>query len=231
MSDGSWAVAELVATVALPAVALMWLTDDAYLGPAVGLVVALLAPLVWAVVSAVRERRVSALAVIAAVSVLLTGGVGLFELDVRWFALKEALVPAGMGLVVIVTAHTRFAAIAVLLDRVLDPERTTAALHAAGGAVEFSRVSTRGTRLLGGVMLISAAATYALARVMVRSASGSEGFGTELGRYTIASLVAVGLPIALAMAWVLRGVILALEDASGTAIDALLRTTGGERDA
>lgn len=175
-------VAELVATIALPAAALIWLTDEAWLGPAWGLVVALVPPLAWAVLSMVRERRVSALAVIAAGSVLLTGGVGLFELDTRWFALKEAAVPALLGLAAIATAGTRFAVLPILLDRILDPDRLASALRAGGGEAAFERLARRGTAMLGGTMLLSAVATFGFALYMVQAPAGSEAFGSELGR-------------------------------------------------
>ncbi|HHO50837.1 MAG TPA: hypothetical protein ENK18_08150, partial [Deltaproteobacteria bacterium] len=63
-NQGRWAVAELVATVALPTVALIWLTDAERLGPLYGLGAALVPPILWSIVSMIRERRVSALAVI-----------------------------------------------------------------------------------------------------------------------------------------------------------------------
>ncbi len=216
-------VAELIATVALPAVALIQLTDADWLGPFWGLVVALIPPLLWALLSMVRERRVSALAVIAAGSVLLTGGVGLFELDTRWFALKEAAVPAALGLAAIVTAPTRYAVLPILLDRVLDADKVADALRAGGGEAAYDRLARRGTVMVGALMLTSALGTFCFALYMVQAPAGTEAFGEELGRYTALSFPVVGIPATLAMAWVLRGVLIALEELTGGDLEALMR--------
>lgn len=221
--QGRWAVAELVATVALPTVALIWLTDADRLGPFYGLVAALLPPLAWSVASMIRERQVSALAVIALVSVSLTGGVGLLQLDPRWFAIKEAAVSGLLGLAAAASAPTRFAVLPILLDRVLDPDRVAHALAEAGAEARFEATARRGTVWIGGVLLLSAGLTFVLARVLVHSPTGTEAFADELGWFTALSFPLVGVPATVGMALVLRSVILELEAATGVELEELLR--------
>ncbi len=217
---------ELVATVVVPTVVLVGFTGEAWLGPRLGLVVALAAPLGFGVWSMVRERKVSALAVIAIVSVLLTGSVGLLELDPAWFAIKEAAVPVVLGGLTAATAHTRFALFPVLFDRLLDPDRVDEALDHQARA-SFDAASRRGTRLAGGIFAASAVASWTLARFVVTSPTGTEAFAAELGTFTTLSFFAVGLPTTFAMAWVLRDVLVRLEELAGVDVESLFRGDPG----
>lgn len=120
------------------------------------------------------------------------------------------------------TAHTRFALLPLLFDRLLDPERVDAALDAPARAT-FDAASQRGTLWAGAIVAGSAVVSYGLARFVVHSPSGTPAFASELGTFTTLSFVVVGLPTTFAMAWVLRGVLLELEALAGTDIEDLLR--------
>ena len=221
--ESRWATAELVATVVLPGFALIFLTDQDRLGPTVGLVVALVPPILWGIVSMVREGQVSALAVLALVSVLLTGGVGLLRLDAGWFALKEAAVPVLIGVGTFVTATTRYAVVPILLARMFDLDRVYEAAEARGTREALESTLVRATRLAGGVLVGTAVVTWALARFMVQSETGTEAFADELGQYTLVSVPALLIPSTVLMAWVLSGVLGAVESATGEEPDAFLR--------
>lgn len=174
------------------------------------LLAALALPLGWGLWDLWRQRRVNAMSAIGIVSTLLTGGVGLLELDARWFAAKEAAVPAAMGLAVAASAWTRHPLIhALVFDAaLLDTERIHAALAARGAESAFERVLRLGTLGLAAIFFATAAASYGLARWIVTSPAGSAAFNGELGRLTLLSyplvaLPAMGLMIAL-MAWLAR---------------------------
>ena len=219
--DNRWAIAELVATVVLPAVTLLFLTSEDRLGPLWGLVVALTPPLVWSILSMVREGKISVLAVIAVVSVLMTGGVGLLRLDSTWYALKEALVPAMMGVGAIATASTEFAVVGVILDRVLDFDKVR---DQAGDQHQLVDTAVRtATFRVGVVLLATAVVTWVLSRWVVVSEGGTEAFADELGRYTLLSVPVLMIPSTIAMAWVLNQVFGAIEAATGEEPESFLR--------
>jgi hypothetical protein len=46
--------------------------------------------------------------VLGLVSILLTGGIGLLQLDTRWLAVKEAAIPGLIGLAVLMSTRTRY---------------------------------------------------------------------------------------------------------------------------
>ena len=226
MSRGSpqrAALVDLAVNVVAPTVVLLFLSGESWLGPTVGLLVALSFPLGHAATTLVSARRVSPLAALGVVSVLLTGGIGLLELDVRWFALKEALFPLVIGFAIVVSVRTRWPAIPTLLDSLIDGDKLSQALGARGEAEAHAKALVRSTWQMGGIFVLSAVGTLLLARLMVTSPTGTEAFTTELGRYTAASFPAIGLTSTAAMMVVLRGVLLGIERRSGVSLDDLLR--------
>ena len=219
--DNRWTIAELVVNVAIPAFTLIFLTSEDRLGPLWGLVVALVPPIGWSILSMVRERQVSVLAVISLVSVLFTGGVGLLRLDAAWYALKEAIVPAGMGIGAVISTRTRFAVVQVLLDRLLDFDRVRAA--AGERSDEVQQAVRTATWRVGVILIVTAVVTYVLARWVVQSDGGTEAFADELGRYTLLSVPALMIPSTIAMAWVLNQVFVRIESATGEEPESFLR--------
>lgn len=220
-ASGRETLVELVCNVVAPTVVLLFLSGADRLGPALGVVVALAFPLGHAAATVARTRTASPLTLIAVVGVLLTGGIALLELDVRWFALKEALVPALFGVGVTLSAGTRWSVLEVMLARVLHGERVREALDERGTTARFAARLAQSTRRVGALFLASSALTLVLARWMVTSPTGTEDFAAELGRYTAMSFPAVGLPTALGMALVLRALLAGLEEDTGREIDDL----------
>ncbi|MFT6146268.1 MAG: hypothetical protein ACJAZO_002436 [Myxococcota bacterium] len=221
--NSSSAIVELLINVAAPTIVLVFLSTEDWLGPVWGLAVALAFPLCFSLYTAVRARRVSPIAIIVIGSVLLTGGIGLFELDVRWFAWKEAAVPLIMGVFVLVSTRTPWPAIPTLLDPLLDADKVKARLDEEGTAQAHESALVWATLWIGLVLVLSAVGTFAFARVMVTSATGTEAFTSELGSYTGWSLAAVGIPTLIGMGVVLRGLLIGIEDRTGVDVDALLR--------
>jgi hypothetical protein len=213
---------ELACTVVVPTVVLMFGTP--WLGAVGALVTALLFPIGFLVGSMIHDGRPSALAVVSLVSVVLSGGVGLLQLDPRWFAVKEAAVSTLLGLAMVGSAWTRYSVVPVVLERVFDAARTRAVLDETGGGPAFDRATRKATVQLGLVMLASAVGSFLLARAFVHSPSGSEAFTQELGRYTFWSIPIVTAPVLLASGLVMNRVIDALEAATGGRWEDLLVT-------
>lgn len=212
--------------MAIPTVVLLF--GSSSLGPKLALGVALAPPLGFAVASMVREGRPSGLSLLSLASVLLTGGVGVLELDARWFAAKEALLPTLFGLGIAASAATRYCVVNVLLGRVLDPERVAQALARSGAAGRYVAVTRRATVELGVVTVLSGVASFALARMLVDAPTGSEAFNEQLGGYTLWSFLGVTLPVMALSVWVLQRALNGLQDAFGEPIDHLLRTSHPE---
>jgi hypothetical protein len=214
---------ELGVNVAAPTFVLMFLSGDDWLGPLYGLLTALVFPVGRAVFTLVTTRNVSFINVLGFISVLLTGGIGVFEIDVAWFAWKEAVFPFFMGIGCVLSLWTRWPALPALLDAVLDSERVLAILTENEQVTAHNVQLRRATFQMGLVCIITAIGTFVFARYMVVSPGGTEAFNTELGWYTGLSLPVLALPSTLLLMVVLRNVLLGLEERTGMEIDDLLK--------
>jgi hypothetical protein len=192
---------EIAVTIVLPGVVLMTLSGADRLGPVGALVAALALPLGWGAWDGWRRRRLNWLALVGIASTLLTGGIGLLQLDAHWLAVKEAAVPALMGLVIAASTWTRRPLIhALVFDAaLLDTARIGAVLAAKGSNAAFEARLRQGTLLLGALFGASAVASYALARWVVASPAGTEAFNQELGRLTLLGYPLITLPTMLAL--------------------------------
>lgn len=224
MSKGTEAMLELGANVVAPTVALLVLSDEARLGPVLGLVVALAFPFAHAARGVAREGRFSPLTVLAVVSVALTGGIGLLELDARWFAVKEALVPTAIGLATLGSLRSPWPVVETILWRVLDEERVVRALVARGTRARFERRIARTTLAFGGLFAGSGLSSFLLARYLVVSSSGTPAFNEELGRFTALSFPVVAVPVTIGMVIALRILLAGIEEDTGQLVDDLLMT-------
>ncbi len=196
---------EIGIAIVVPALILMKLSDAQHLGPARALVLALAFPLGWGLYEGLRKRHLSWIAVLGLLSTLLTGGIGLLQLDAQWLAVKEAAVPGLIGLVVFASAFTRTPLIRALVynDTVLDVQRVQRHLEERGHVQAFEARLRTGTLLVAGTFAFSAVMNYALARWIVTSPAGTEAFNEELGRLTLVSYPMIALPSMLMMAGVL----------------------------
>lgn len=192
---------EILITVLLPAVVLMLLSKPERLGTTWALVLALIFPLGWGLKEAVTKRKTSWMAVLGVVSTLLTGGIGLLKVDPFWLAVKEAAVPALIGLVVLGSNWTRWPLIRILVfsPTLFDVDRINQALTARGTTVPFELKLRTGTLALAGVFFFSAVMNYVLARWIVTSPAGTEAFNEELGRLTLVSYPVIAVPSMLMM--------------------------------
>lgn len=205
------ALIEIGITIVVPAVILMKLSGAAQLGPLRALLLALVFPLAWGVWDGWRRRRLNWLSVLGVVSTLLTGGIGLLQLDAQWLAVKEAAVPLAIGLAVLGSAWTRQPLIRILVFNadLFDVDRVHKALAERGTEAAFEARLRQGTMLLAGTFFFSAIANYVLARWVVTSPAGTEAFNHELGRLTLLSYPVIALPSMVMMMalmfWLARG--------------------------
>jgi hypothetical protein len=151
--------------------------------------------------------------------VTLTGGIGLMELDARWLAIKEAALPAGLGVLALVSSHRGGPGIEFLLGRMLDADAMNQALNERNTMPEWLASAAIATRRTGYILFVSAIANFALARTLVVSEGGSQAFAEELGRFTAMSFPVIGIPTTLLMGWVLRDLLLAMEKYTDKPID------------
>lgn len=220
---------ELTVTLLIPSLILMKLSGADSLGPVNALLVALAFPLGWGVREYLRQRKFNFFAALGFISVLLTGGIGLLQLDPQWLAVKEAAIPAVLGMVVAGSAFTRYPLVRVLLfsPAIMQVDRIHAALDARGTRAAFEDKLVHATWMLAGSFLFSAVMNYFLASWVVTSAPGTEAFNEELGRLALLSYPVIALPSMLMMMGVLFYLARALRHLAGLGLADILNSTKG----
>lgn len=194
--------------IAIPAVILMKLSGENALGPVGGLVVALAFPLTYGVVDFARRREWNIVSVLGFVSVLLTGGIGLLQLDPKWIAVKEAAVPAILGIAVVLSMRTRFPIVRTFLynDKIIRVQEVDEALARRGNHAAFDRTLVNASWMLAGSFFVSSVLNFVLAKLIVKSQPGTTAFNEELGRMTALSYPVIVVPsmiIMIAALWYL----------------------------
>lgn len=192
---------DLLISILIPSLILMKLSGEERLGADGALVLALAFPLGWGLFELARYRKFNWIALLGLVSVLLTGGIGLLQLDPQWLAIKEAAIPGIIGLAVLGSTRTRFPLIRTLLynPKVLNVEKVHQQLERNGQTAHFETRLLRATYFLSGTFFFSSFMNYVLAKWIVNSPAGSEAFNAELGRMTLLSYPMIAIPSMLMM--------------------------------
>ncbi|MGR5244492.1 VC0807 family protein [Vibrio sp. PNB23_22_6] len=192
---------EILFNVFIPSFILMKFSGDEHLGTAMALVVALLFPIVYGGMDLIRNKKFNFISALGFVSVLLTGGIGLLELDTRWLALKEALIPGLIGLAVLGSTFTRYPFMQKMLlnDTVLNLSLIKERLSARGRTEEFERCLMSSNYLFASTFAFSSAMNYFLATWIVTSPAGTVAFNEELGKLTLYSYPIIAIPSMLMM--------------------------------
>ena len=192
---------DLIVSILIPSFILMKLSGENDLGASGGLIAALSFPLGWGLFELIKYRKFNFIALLGLVSVLLTGGIGLFELDTKWLAIKEATIPAVIGIAVLVSTFTPYPLIRALLfnPEVMDVEKITQRLEENNSTDAFDNGLMKATYFIAGSFAFSAVMNYILAKWLVTSPAGTPEFNEQLGQLTLYSYPMIALPSMLMM--------------------------------
>lgn len=187
---------DLLVSIAIPAFILMKLSGDAQLGPSGGLILALSFPLGWGIFELIKYKKFNFIAFLGLANVLLTGGIGLLELDLKWLAIKEAAIPAAIGIAVLISTFTSKPLIKAIIfnPAVMDVDKIIKRLQQNNCLHAFEQRLMKATYLVAGSFAFSAIMNYVLAKWIVTSPTGTPEFNEQLGQLTLYSYLMIALP-------------------------------------
>ena len=189
--------------VLLPALILMkgneylaGLWPEAATRPTAVLCVALAFPLGMGLYDWVISRTWNVFSILGAVSVLLTGGIGLLKLPPAWVAIKEALIPFILALAVFASDWLGKPLVKVLLLRpeLLNTDVIEARIAQLSAQRRLDAIVRLSNGLFGVSFLLSTVLNYTLAVWIVRSPAGTEAFNEEIARMMLLSYPVIVLP-------------------------------------
>lgn len=225
-------LANLAFNIILPTLILTKLSGDGSiegewgLGIKWALIVALSFPLIYGLNDLIQNGKVNFFSVLGLAGVLLNGSVGLFELDPKYIAIKEAAIPAIIGIVVLFSLRTRYPLIKIFLfnDQMINTEKVNQALKAHHAEKHFEQRLIKATYMFSGSMLLSAILNYILAVVVVTAPAGSMEFNEQLGKMTALSFPVIALPVTVVMMFALFYLFRGVTQLTGLPLEDIVRT-------
>ncbi|MBA6303918.1 VC0807 family protein [Colwellia sp. MB02u-14] len=215
---------EIIFNIAIPSLILMKLSGDEYLGTVPALIVALLFPLGYGLSDFIRNKSMNFIALLGFLSTLLTGSIGLFELDVEWLAIKEAAIPAVIGLVVLISGFWGKPLIAkVMLNPLLfNLDLIYQTLENKNKTQAFKARIQWANHLLSSTFVFSAAMNYLLAKWIVVSPAGTTEFNEQLGEMTLLSYPVIAIPSMVMLIAIMFYVVRSSMKLTGLTLDQIL---------
>lgn len=187
---------ELIICIIIPTLILKKLSGDEQLGSNLALIFALSLPLGFGVYEFVASKKVRFVPALGFISIMLTGGIGLLQLDVKYIAIKEALIPLVLGVATLVSTYTKYPLIRTFLynDAVMQVDKVADKLKAQDKTSEFDQMMIKATWLLACSFFLSAVLNYILAKIIVVSPAGTAEFNDQLGTMNLMSYPVIVLP-------------------------------------
>lgn len=194
-------LANILLNIVIPAVILSKLSNAQYLGPQWAVVVALSFPLGYGIRDFFRTRKINVFSALGFISILLTGGISLLQLDPQYIAIKEAAIPGLIGLATLFSVKTRFPLVKTFLynDKVLKVDKIAVALKHFSAEARFEKVLQNTSYMVAASFFLSSVLNYVLAKILLISPPGTEAFNAELGKMTALSYPVIAVPAMIVM--------------------------------
>ncbi len=191
----------LACNLIIPSLILTMLSDPQYLGIKLSLVVALAFPIIYGRHYLLDRGKLNPFSALGIISVGLTGGISLMELDVVYIAIKEAAVPAIIGLATLISLKTSQPLIRTFLlnDNIFETKKITQALQENNSEVAFDKLLVNASWILAGSFLLSSILNYLLAVIILTADPGTVAWNEQLGKMTALSFPVIALPATLVL--------------------------------
>ncbi|TCS43062.1 VC0807 family protein [Reinekea marinisedimentorum] len=218
----------LMFNIVIPVFILTKFSGESALGPAWSIVVALAFPIAYGLWEMRITGKVNGFSILGVVSVLLTGGISLLQLDPKYIAIKEAAIPGIIGLVVLISQKSHRSVVKMLIfnDKIIQIERVYSALKDHGNESEFEKKMTVVTYLVASSFFLSSFLNYVLAKVVLKSPPGTTEFSAELGQMTALSYPVIVVPSMIVLVGALWFLLSQLKKLTKLPLDDLMVDTG-----
>ena len=202
----------LAFNIIIPTLILTKLSGDEYLGTKLTIVVALAFPIIYGLKDFLTSRKLNFFSALGVISILLTGGISLLELDPAYIAIKEAAVPALFGVATLISLKTPYPLVKTFLynDKILQTDLIADALEKNSNSQLFEKCLVNASWLVAGSFFLSSVLNYILATVLITSPAGTVEFNEQLGKMTALSFPVIAIPAMLvlmgALFYLFRGI-------------------------
>lgn len=215
---------ELIICVIVPTLVLKYLSGDDSLGPVYALIFGLSFPLLFGIYQFIKERKFGFIPALGFISILLTSGIGLLELDAKYIAIKEASIPLIIAIGTIISLKTPYPLVKTFIynDKILQIDKVNDALEKSNNKEAFNQTLTTATYILSSSFFLSAILNYALAKYIVVSPTGTAEFNDELGTMNLLSYPVITIPCVIVMIYAMLYLFKHIKRLTGLEFDELI---------
>lgn len=214
----------IIVNIVFPAIILNKLSGPEKLGPFYAMLLALSLPVLYGAWEFMTTRHHNFVSILGFVSILLTGGLGLLQVDGVWFAAKEASIPGIIAVVTIGSMWTSKPLVKIMIynDRVINTAKVEEALDRRGNRKEFSDLMIKTTLILALSFVISAALNFFLAIWVLKAPAGTPEFNEQLAKMTTLSYPVIVIPSLVVMMLAVWMLIRGLRRLTGLEMDQII---------
>ena len=193
--------------------------------PALALGIALTFPIGYGLFDFISRKKYNIISIVGFLSILMTGGIGLLELPKEWVAIKEAVFPLLLGILIIGSLKSRYPLIKILFynDDIIDTEKVNQALITNNSVRTFDKLLVKSTYIISLSFLLSAILNFGLAKCFIQSETGTQAFNEELGKLTAWSYPVIAIPCMILMGFALWRLISGIKKLTGLDLEAIFR--------
>ena len=186
----------LAFNIVIPVLIMTNLSGEDSLGPAWSIVAALAFPIGYGLWDLKKSGKVNPFSVLGIISVILTGGISLLELPAEYIAIKEAAIPAIIGIAVLITQRTSkpLVKMFILNDQIINWPELNQSLEEMNAVEAFNHKLANSSYIVAGSFFLSSVLNYVLAKVILVSEPGTTAYTEELGRMTALSYPVIVIP-------------------------------------
>ena len=207
----------------IPSLTFMKLSEENYLGIKLAIITALLFPLIYGIRDFIVRKNLNFFSALGVISILLTGGISLMELNASYIAIKEASIPSLLALATLISLKSSKPVIRIFVEFVFEMELISEALKKNGRATEFETLLVSGSWILAGGFLISAVLNYVLATIILTATPGTVEFNEQLGTMWALSFPVIALPVTLILFANLYYLLKSIKRITGIPLEDLLK--------
>ncbi len=216
----------------IPMLIFIKLSGENQLGAKTAVIIAVSIPALYGIADFFRVGKFNIFSALGVVSILLTGGIALLELDPKYIAIKEAAIPGLIFLGVLISIKTPYPLIKSIVYKsgIIRLDKVQAALKSRNTESDFNRSLTIANLILALSFLLSSVLNYVLAKIIVKSPAGTEAFNQEIGRMMGLSYPVIAIPSTIVLFAALAYLFYAVTRHTGLQLEEILVDPDAEED-
>lgn len=213
----------LLINIIIPSAILMKLSKPEYLGQELALVIALIFPIGYGIWDYFDKKKINFVSALGLISIFLTGGIGLMKLSRNWMIVKEAAIPAIIGLFVLFSGKTKYPLVRTFFKQIFDLEKIDEEFAKAGKSDLFEKKLSLAGVWLSITFFISSILNYILADRILVGEPGSVEFNESLGEMTALSFPVISIPMVIILGFIFYHLISVIKDNTGLGLEDIVK--------